>query len=263
MTAPAGATPPETTIAAAPAGVVASSSASISFSSRVAGVALRVLARRRTVRALRLARARTPGSRTATHVFDVRAVDAAGNADPSPAHAAWTVDTTRADDEDHVRAAPPGPRRRGRRSAFVSGGAAPGSSARSTAARSGRAVAAVYSGLRPGTHTFRVRGGGPCGERRPLAGTADVDGRSNAAAHDDHARTEVGHALDLGHRASSARTSAADASSCSLDGGAYALCRSPLRRSRPRADDPHGPRARGRRRRQRRPDGRDAPLAIG
>ena len=41
------------------------------------------------------------------HTFDVRATDAAGNTDLSPATFAWTVDTDRAEHDDHVAACRP------------------------------------------------------------------------------------------------------------------------------------------------------------
>ena len=86
-------TPPETTIGAAPVGTVASPSASISFSSDEAGVRFEC-----ALDGAPFTSCSSPagygGLADGTHVFDVRAVDTAGNADPSPARAAWTVDRT-------------------------------------------------------------------------------------------------------------------------------------------------------------------------
>jgi hypothetical protein len=88
---PADTTPPETTIDAAPSGLVASASASLSFSSEP-GARFEC-----AVDGGAFAECSSPASHSALaqgpHTFDVRAVDVAGNHDPSPARAAWTVDT--------------------------------------------------------------------------------------------------------------------------------------------------------------------------
>jgi hypothetical protein len=84
-------TPPETTMVSAPSGSIASTSAAISFSSEpdarfecsLDGGAFAECA----------SPASYSGLAQGAHAFDVRAIDAAGNVDASPAQARWTVDT--------------------------------------------------------------------------------------------------------------------------------------------------------------------------
>jgi hypothetical protein len=84
-------TPPETAIASAPSGSIASTSAAISFSSEpdarfqcsLDGAAFADCA----------SPASYSGLAQGAHAFDVRAIDAAGNVEASPAQARWTVDT--------------------------------------------------------------------------------------------------------------------------------------------------------------------------
>ena len=58
------------------------------------GVDVRVPGRRRGVRAVHDSRSPRPRWPTAPHTFEVRATDAAGNTDPTPATRSFTVDTT-------------------------------------------------------------------------------------------------------------------------------------------------------------------------
>jgi hypothetical protein len=91
VTAAADTTPPETAIASAPSGTVASTSASFAFTSEpgaryectLDGASFSACASPTTYASLA----------QGAHTLEVRAVDAAGNADASPARAAWTVDT--------------------------------------------------------------------------------------------------------------------------------------------------------------------------
>ena len=85
------ATPPETAIVSSPTGAVASTSASVAFSSEP-GARFQC-----SLDGAAFANCVSPslqsGLSQGAHAFDVRAVDAAGNVDPSPAEATWTVDT--------------------------------------------------------------------------------------------------------------------------------------------------------------------------
>ena len=86
-------TPPETTLDSAPAGTVASSSASFAFSSSEPGSQFRCSLDGAAVRGVLPRRWRRTASPPGAHTFAVLAVDAAGNADPTPATASWTVST--------------------------------------------------------------------------------------------------------------------------------------------------------------------------
>ncbi len=85
-------TPPETTITAAPSGTVAMASASISFTANEATATYTC-----SLDGGAYAPCTSPynvlGLAQGAHSFSVIATDEAGNADPSPATATWTVDT--------------------------------------------------------------------------------------------------------------------------------------------------------------------------
>lgn len=94
-TPPADTTPPETTITAAPVGTVATRSATVSFSSEEGArfeCALDGAAFAACVSPVSYS-----GLADGVHSVTVRAIDAAGNVDASPAQAAWAVDATAPD----------------------------------------------------------------------------------------------------------------------------------------------------------------------
>lgn len=85
-------TPPDTTIVTGPTGVVASASASFTFSSNEIGVTYQC-----SLDGAAFAACTSPENMMALaqglHTFSVRATDLAGHTDGSPATRAWTVDT--------------------------------------------------------------------------------------------------------------------------------------------------------------------------
>ena len=92
-------TAPETTISAGPSGTVATDSASFSFSSSETGSSFECQLDGGAWAACSSPRA-YPGLANGPHSFSVRATDAAGNTDTSPATRSWTV---------NVPPPPPGP----------------------------------------------------------------------------------------------------------------------------------------------------------
>ena len=92
-TPPQDTTPPETAIDSGPSGTVSGTSASFSFSSSEAGSAFEC-----SLDAAAFASCGSPksyaGLSAGTHTFSVRATDAAGNTDATPATRSWTVNTT-------------------------------------------------------------------------------------------------------------------------------------------------------------------------
>ena len=88
---PADTTPPDTTIDSGPTGTTSSTSASFNFSSTETGSSFEC-----RLDTAAFATCSSPKAYSAlsagTHTFQVRATDAAGNVDPTPASRTWTVD---------------------------------------------------------------------------------------------------------------------------------------------------------------------------
>lgn len=86
-------TPPETTIDSGPSGTVTSDSASFTFSASEPGSTFEC-----SLDGTAFSPCSSPqeysGLADGTHTFEVRATDAAGNTDPTPASRSWTVDTS-------------------------------------------------------------------------------------------------------------------------------------------------------------------------
>ncbi len=86
-------TAPDTSLVSAPAGTVASSSATLQFTATESGATFQC-----SLDGAAFSACASPvslsGLADGSHAFQVRAVDAAGNVDATPASAAWIVDTT-------------------------------------------------------------------------------------------------------------------------------------------------------------------------
>ena len=84
--------PPDTSIAAGPQGLTSSTSASFAFTATEAGSTFEC-----KLDSAAFASCSSPAAYSSLqqglHTFDIRAVDAANNPDPTPAHRDWTVDT--------------------------------------------------------------------------------------------------------------------------------------------------------------------------
>jgi hypothetical protein len=94
-TTPPDTTPPDTTITAGPSGTVTSTTAQFSFTSTETGSTFEC-----QLDAAAYAACTSPvtytGLSAGSHTFSVRATDAAGNTDATPATRTWTIDTTQA-----------------------------------------------------------------------------------------------------------------------------------------------------------------------
>jgi 3-deoxy-D-arabino-heptulosonate 7-phosphate (DAHP) synthase len=164
-------TAPDTTITAAPPATSTSSSASFSFTATEAGSSFAC-----RLDASAFVACTSPqsysGLANGSHSFQVRATDAAGNTDPTPASYTWTVDTTPPDTTppDTTITAAPLAVSISRSASFSFTATEAGSTfacqldgsafAPCTSPRS-------YSGLTLGTHTFQVRATDRAGNTDP------------------------------------------------------------------------------------------------
>jgi hypothetical protein len=144
--------PPETAIASAPSGSIASTTAAISFSSEP-GARFEC-----SLDGTPFVECASPASHgglaQGAHAFEVRAIDAAGNVDPSPAGASWTVDTIAPDTRFTQSSRPDS---RSARFWFAASEAATFACSLDGGAWVSCTSPKTYSGLYKGWHTARVR----------------------------------------------------------------------------------------------------------
>ena len=166
-----------------------------------------------------------------SHTFQVRAHDAVGNIDPTPASFAWTVDGTPPDTS--IEAHPPDPNGVGDASFSFSGNDAGGTGVAGfecdldgggfTACTSPQA----YSGLADGSHTFQVRAHDAVGniDPTPASFAWTIDTLRPVVTLSDQPPT-------LTNRTSATFSFSSSQSgstfACSLDSGAFTSCTSPL-----------------------------------
>jgi uncharacterized delta-60 repeat protein len=217
-------TAPDTSLSGGPTGSVAQTAATFSFTSpdagatfecRLDGAAYAPCASPQTL----------SGLSSSAHVFDVRAKDAAGNVDPTPASRSWTVDATAPDTT--LTASP----------AAVTN--ATGASFSFTATEAGTfeckldagAFAACtsaksYSGLAAGSHTFQVRAKDALGntDASPATWTWTID---TTAPDTTITGGPSGTVTATSATFTFTATQAGSTFECKLDTGAYAACATP------------------------------------
>jgi hypothetical protein len=166
------------------------------------------------------------GLAAGAHTFQVRATDAAGNTDASPAASSWSIDLTAPDTT--IGSGPPTPTNQ-TSATFTFSASEPGSSfecsldgALFTVCTSPQS----YTGLSAGSHTFRVRATDPGGnsDASPAAYSWTVDQAApettiTAGPADPSSATGAGFSF--------ASSEAGSTFQCSLDGAAFAPCTSP------------------------------------
>ncbi|HVF77924.1 MAG TPA: hypothetical protein VNA28_06480 [Solirubrobacteraceae bacterium] len=217
-------TPPDTTITSGPAGTVASGSASFTFSSTEAGSTFEC---RLDSGPYGVCGSPKDYSLLAqgAHTFDVRAKDAAGNVDATPASRTWTIDTT--PPETTLTSGPSGAVTTGSASfAFTSEAGASFECRLDAGAFAPCTSPANYSLLADGSHTFEVRAkDGPGNvDLTPASRTWTVD----TAAPDTTITTGPSGTVASGSASFAFTSSDAGASfECRLDDGAFAACTSP------------------------------------
>ncbi|MFT3713585.1 MAG: Ig-like domain-containing protein [Archangium sp.] len=218
-------TPPDTVFTATPPANSNSTSATFAFNSTEAGSTLQC-----SLDGAAFTTCTSPltltGLSTGSHTFRTRAVDAAGNIDPTPASYTWAIDTTPPD------------------TSFTSTPAASSSSASGTFAFTSTEAGSTFecsldgaaftactsprtlTGLADGAHTFRARAIDPSGnvDPTPASFTWTVD-----TTPPDTSFTSTPPALTSNTGASFAFTSpdATATFECSLDGAAFTTCASP------------------------------------
>jgi MYXO-CTERM domain-containing protein len=160
-----------------------------------------------------------------THTFRVRAADAAGNVDASPASHTWTVDLTAP--ETSLTSTPASLSNQATATfAFSSGAGASFECSLDGAAFTACTSPIAYTHLAEGTHTFQVRA-------LDMAGNVDASPASHSWTVDltapETSLTSTPASLSNQATATFAFSSEASASfECSLDGGAFEACASPL-----------------------------------
>ena len=194
------------------------------------GPRLRVLARRRGVRGLRVARRATRTWRVGAHTLEVRATDAAGNVDAAPRVRRLA---RRRADADRPRARPArasSPRATFTFSVATAWSSATRSSARSTAptssparARRTRSAASRTASTPRGPRVDHVR------RLRRHAGRHDGPSTCRPAGDDDRRGAGRRRPRTPTRRSCSRPTSPTRRSQCSLDGAAFVACTSAAR----------------------------------
>jgi uncharacterized protein YhfF len=218
-------TPPETSIDAGPADPTNQTSAVFSFSAGEAGSTFECRLDGAAFASCASSKTYT-GLAAGTHTFEVRAVDPAGNADPTPASYSWTIDATPPD------------------TTIVSGPSDPTNQTSASFAFDGSEVGATfecnldfggwapctspkpYGSLAAGSHSFQVRATDPAGNTDPTpAGrtwVVDLSAPETAVLSAPPAETN--------QTAATFDFSANEGGStfeCRLDAAAFAPCASP------------------------------------
>ena len=213
---------PDTTITSHPAALTNVTDASFGFSSE-AGATFACALDAGAYAACTSPKAYT-GLANGSHTFLVRATDAAGNTDASPASFTWTVDTVA---PDTTITSHPAASTNATDASFGFSSEAGASFACSLDAGAYAACSSpkAYSGLASGSHTFSVRATDAAGntDASPASFTWTVD-----AVAPDTTITSHPAALTNSTSASFGFSSEAGATfACALDAGAYAACSSP------------------------------------
>ena len=223
-------TAPQTTLSSGPSGTVTSPSASFAFSANESGSTFQCSLDSTTAYTACSSPKDYSDLAAGSHTFRVRAIDAAGNVDATPASRTWTVqppDTTAPDTT--IDTGPSGTVTSSSAS-FAFAASESGSSFQcsldSTTAYTACSSPKDYSGLAAGSHTFRVRA-------IDAAGNVDATPASRTWTIQAADTTPPDTTIDTGpsgtHRSGSAdfAFSASEAGAsfeCRLDGGAFSAC---------------------------------------
>ena len=218
-------TAPDTTITSGPTGPTNSTSASFAFTSTKAGSTFECRIDGGTFAACTSPQAYTSLAQ-GEHTFAVRAIDTAGNVDPSPATRTFTVDTAAPDTT--ITSGPTGPTSSASASfAFTS--TEPGATFEcrlDTAAFTACTSPQAYSALAAGEHTFAVRAIDAAGnvDATPATRTFTVDTTAPNTTIDSGPTGTIGVATATFTFSSSETGSTFE---CRLDTATFTACASP------------------------------------
>ena len=216
---------PDTTIASGPASPTNATTASFSFTSTEAGSTFECRLDGAAFAACTSPKSYS-GLTAGSHIFDVRALDAAGNPDPTPASLTWTVDLTAPDTS--VTSGPSTPT--GQTSATFSFTATEAGST-FECSLDGAAFALCtspksYSGLGDGAHAFQVRATDPAGNTD--ATPASFGWTVDTAAPETTITSHPADPTNLGGASFAFVSDDPSATfQCRLDGASFAACTSP------------------------------------
>jgi predicted outer membrane repeat protein len=222
--------PPDTTITATPPSISSSASASFSFSGSGSSP---IASYQCQLDGATFAACTSPvsygGLSQGSHTFSVRAIDTAGNTDPTPASYTWTIDTSAPDTT--ITANPPSITN-STNASFSFTGSDNGTIASYQCQLDGAAFAACtspisYTGLSQGTHTFSVRAIDTAGN---IATPASYSWTIDTSAPDTTITANPA-SITNSTNASFSFTGSDDGTiasfECQIDGGAFSACTSP------------------------------------
>jgi hypothetical protein len=220
-------TPPETTVTSGPAegSLVNESVASFTYDATEAGSAFECALDGAAFAACPATGQTYSGLTDGSHTFAVRAADAAGNADQTPASRAWTIDT--AAPETTITSAPTNPANSGAATVVFSSSEAGSTFECSLDGGSyqGCTSPKTYGGLGGGGHTFAVRAIDAATNADPTPATyawaVDVTAPETTITSGPANPSSSANAT-FGYSATEAATF-----ECSLDGAAFAPCGGP------------------------------------
>ncbi|HEV8688332.1 MAG TPA: Ig-like domain-containing protein [Gaiellaceae bacterium] len=215
---------PNTTITSTPANPSNSSSASFAFTSSETGSTFAC-----TLDGAPFSACTSPKSYTAladgSHTFQVRATDAAGNTDATPASFTWTIATTAP--ETTITSTPPNPSNSSSASFAFTSTAAGATFACSLDAAAFAACTSpkTYTALADGSHTFQVRAtAGASTDPTPASFTWTID---TIAPNTTITSTPPNPSASSSASFAFTSTETGSTFTCSLDGAAFSACTSP------------------------------------
>jgi hypothetical protein len=230
---PSDTTPPDTTITSGPANPTTSTSASFAFSSSETGSTFECKLDSGAYGACTSPKSYS-GLSTGSHAFSVRATDAAGNTDASPATWTWTInppaDTTPPDTT--ITSGPSNPTTSTSASfAFSSSESGSAFECKLDAGAYGACTSPKsYSGLSTGSHTFSVRATDAAGntDATPASQTWTINPPADTTPPDTSITAgPSGPTNDATPAFAFASTESGSTFACRVDSGAYGACTSP------------------------------------